>query len=627
MSDRLLTLAATQWEVVSTADATRLDVDPNALAELVRAGTLVRVRRGAYVVGEQWAAASPERRLDLRTRAVLHARAHPGEAATHQSALAVHGLPLHGVATDVVDLVGQVKRGMRQTDPASESVGETRARYLVWSQGLPAPEVNYPICDEYGREVARVDLAWPAYGVFLEFDGKVKYERLLRPGESAADVVFREKQREDMICRLTGWRCIRLIWAELDSNPTSVDPGDDGPGGINANPGNTGPVNLIIRPARNFDFGERYIVALRNLRNADDQPIEAPIGFRVYRDDDITDQPEVESRRPHMESIIDTLTGKAGVDRKSLYMAWDFTVASEQSVTGRATTIRDDAFARLGDTDLTNRTIEGDSPDWTITRVLDQGDPIPPGERGLPSQIARRVEGTINVPCYLDEDGCPSGAEFAHGANGDITWNSSYDRDVVFRCEIPDSVLAGDGPVAPAAVGIYGHGLLGTQSQLTGQAAIAQQENTIWCAMDFEGFAEQDLGTVIAALADMSNFKQLADRMQQGYVNFMYLGRALIHPDGLATDAAFAMDNGDGSEPRQCAGVPRLTKWSDSTFATAAVSFFPVGMCRNSFGPCAFDFGPSRPVTMNCASGKRSCSMPMNGIVPPSPIAAERGPK
>ena len=42
------------------------------------------------------------------------------------------------------------------------------------------------------------------------------------------------------------------IWAELDSNPTSVDPGDDGPGGINANPGNTGPVNLIIRPARNF---------------------------------------------------------------------------------------------------------------------------------------------------------------------------------------------------------------------------------------------------------------------------------------------------------------------------------------------------------------------------------------
>jgi len=111
--------------------------------------------------------------------------------------------------TLITDLV------LRLADARSESVGETRARYLVWSQGLPAPEVNYPIYDEYGREVARVDLAWPQWGVFLEFDGKVKYERFLQPGETASDVVFREKQREDMICRLTGWRCIRLVWADL----------------------------------------------------------------------------------------------------------------------------------------------------------------------------------------------------------------------------------------------------------------------------------------------------------------------------------------------------------------------------------------------------------------------------
>lgn len=104
---------------------------------------------------------------------------------------------------------------LRLADGRSESVGETRARYLVWSQGLPAPEVNYPIVDESGREVARVDLAWPELGLFLEFDGKVKYERLLRLGEKASDVVVREKKREDMICRLTGWRCIRIVWADL----------------------------------------------------------------------------------------------------------------------------------------------------------------------------------------------------------------------------------------------------------------------------------------------------------------------------------------------------------------------------------------------------------------------------
>jgi len=104
---------------------------------------------------------------------------------------------------------------LRLADGRSESVGETRIRFLCWRQGLPAPIPNYPILDEHGREVARVDLAWPELGLFLEFDGKVKYERLQKEGERASDLVVREKQREDMICRLTGWRCIRIVWADL----------------------------------------------------------------------------------------------------------------------------------------------------------------------------------------------------------------------------------------------------------------------------------------------------------------------------------------------------------------------------------------------------------------------------
>ena len=41
---------------------------------------------------------------------------------------------------------------------------------------------------------------------------------------------------------------------------------------------------LIIRPARNLEEGERYIVALRNLRNARGKEIKAGRGFRIYRD-------------------------------------------------------------------------------------------------------------------------------------------------------------------------------------------------------------------------------------------------------------------------------------------------------------------------------------------------------
>ena len=78
------------------------------------------------------------------------------------------------------------------------------------------PQPQYKVRDPAtGEVVARVDFAWPELGLFLEFDGRVKYQKLLKEGESVTDVVLREKRREELICRLTGWRCIRIVWADL----------------------------------------------------------------------------------------------------------------------------------------------------------------------------------------------------------------------------------------------------------------------------------------------------------------------------------------------------------------------------------------------------------------------------
>lgn len=104
---------------------------------------------------------------------------------------------------------------IRLADGRSESVGESRTRYLMWRGALPPAQPQYNILDERGRIVARVDFAWPQYGVFLEFDGKAKYQQLLKEGESVLDVVLKEKKREELISRLTGWRCIRIVWADL----------------------------------------------------------------------------------------------------------------------------------------------------------------------------------------------------------------------------------------------------------------------------------------------------------------------------------------------------------------------------------------------------------------------------
>ena len=71
--------------------------------------------------------------------------------------------------------------------------------------------------DEAGRLFARLDFSWPDFGVFLEFDGKEKYERFRRENETLEEFLMREKKREERICQLTGWVCIRITWADLEN--------------------------------------------------------------------------------------------------------------------------------------------------------------------------------------------------------------------------------------------------------------------------------------------------------------------------------------------------------------------------------------------------------------------------
>ncbi len=96
-----------------------------------------------------------------------------------------------------------------------ESVGESRSSHMFWRHGVPKPLTNHEVYDAHGQLLYRVDFAWPELGVFLEFDGKEKYLKHRKQGESVVDAVLREKKREERICRLTGWRCIRIVWADL----------------------------------------------------------------------------------------------------------------------------------------------------------------------------------------------------------------------------------------------------------------------------------------------------------------------------------------------------------------------------------------------------------------------------
>ncbi|MGI9601031.1 MAG: hypothetical protein ACR2QE_04045 [Acidimicrobiales bacterium] len=304
-----------------------------------------------------------------------------------------------------------------------------------------------------------------------------------------------------------------LHWAELDSNATSDDTRV-----------------LFIRPGVNFEEGRRYVVALRNLVDGDGQAIEPSRAFRLYRDRIPTFEPAIEARRPAVERLFGTLR-RAGVERNELYLAWDFTVASERNLSERMLHIRDDAFASL----------DGAAPNFSVTAVQDEAD----------SLIQRRVWGLFEVPLYLTGDGLP-GSRFEYGGSTDVdalpVRNGTYTAR--FVCNIPRSASNnGADPVTPSRGTVYGHGLLGEYQQTNSfsQRSMANESNMTYCGTDWIGMASEDIPHVATLLTDLSGFPTLADRVQQGILNTLFLGRLLKDPNGFASDPAFRAGASDSS--------------------------------------------------------------------------------
>jgi hypothetical protein len=305
------------------------------------------------------------------------------------------------------------------------------------------------------------------------------------------------------------------IWVELDSNAETPEE-----------------TALLIHPARNYEAGHRYVVALRNLKDEGGGPLSAPEGFRYFRDRLPSDSSAINSQRKRFARVFRVLR-EADIKRRDLYLAWDFTVATDENIAERLVHIRDDAFAGLGDTTMADVEVQGDSPAFTVTSV----------ENFTPAQdpeLARRVQGTFEVPCYLQPNCNPAG-RFALGPDGLPSQNGTYAAH--FNCGIPHAALAG-----PGRPQLYGHGLLGTDSQATSgdQQILGQTHNFVICATNVIGFSNEDIGNIAGRiLTDMGNFPELTDRTQQGHLNELFLGRLMIHADGFLSDAAFHVDPGD----------------------------------------------------------------------------------
>jgi hypothetical protein len=277
---------------------------------------------------------------------------------------------------------------------------------------------------------------------------------------------------------------------------------------------------IIIRVGKNLPNARRFVVAVRRARDAEGELIPPKRLFRIYRDAIPTYDPVVEGRRAKMEEIFAILANaNPGVPRADLFLAWDFTTQSVQSVAGKMLHIRDDAFARLG----------ASAPGFTVTNVTSPSD----------SRIFRDVSGTFQVPLYLTSSAI--GSLLNIGADGLPVWNGQY-YTAKFRCMVPyAATTAGAAPVHPARPSLYGHGLLGDEGEVSAGNVrdMANEHDFVMCATRWTGMEEDDLPTIYRILADFGQFPKLSERLHQGMLNFLFLGRLMIHAQGFANDPAF----------------------------------------------------------------------------------------
>ena len=269
---------------------------------------------------------------------------------------------------------------------------------------------------------------------------------------------------------------------------------------------------LMVHPAISLPEGHHFAVALRRMKTASGAQIARATGFQAV----IDGTPEPPERITPMRLVLHDLQAAGVPTDADLYLAWDFTVASATSLSGRVLHMRHETYAQL----------DTASAAFTVTGTHDDGG-------------VRTVDGTFAVPNYLTGTGSP-GSHFQLAANGMPERNTTHPFYFApFHCLLPLKAAA-----HPTIV--YGHGLLGSRHEVDALSFAPAAGLAGACATDEIGMSSDDIGNLATILGDVSHFREQADRMQQGIVNQQVLGNLLNRTDGFASSAAF---RGAGGAP------------------------------------------------------------------------------
>lgn len=108
--------------------------------------------------------------------------------------------------------IRRVLAGRPRGAPPTESLLETLMVQLIRTEPrLPIPDRQVIVLDQRDRFVARVDLAWPEHGIFLELDG---HHHKDQPAYDA--------NRQTRVVTASAWRPARFTWYEVRNTPKST---------------------------------------------------------------------------------------------------------------------------------------------------------------------------------------------------------------------------------------------------------------------------------------------------------------------------------------------------------------------------------------------------------------------
>jgi hypothetical protein len=263
---------------------------------------------------------------------------------------------------------------------------------------------------------------------------------------------------------------------------------------------------LILHPVVRLSPSTRYVAVLQHLQAEGGGETPPLSGFRALRDNITAPGSPRYPERARYEEIFTALQS-AGLDRSALTLAWDFTTASDEGISGRLVKMRDQAMSYQGS--------GPPPPPVTFTTVTETPPSLP--------DLQRQITGTFTVPSFLTED-TMGGIDFGPDGQPQIRGFGQFPLAINVPACAQTAKL-------PLPVMIFGHGSYNTAANEMStpyEREIINRLCMVQVGTDWIGRAAGDAAFFLfTVIYEASNIHIPTERLQQAHVNVLALARLL----------------------------------------------------------------------------------------------------